>query len=86
MVLKGVLTDGLYQLSLTELSHVPETSSMRPANKAAAMTAPASCNFVSTANMVVTKVVWHQRLGHPAIKTLDSLVKHYNLPVVLMKL
>lgn len=80
VMLKGVLKDGLYRIidGTTDSASTTLNQCAKSANK------PMVCSVFSApiaANTVISKAILHQRLGHPSLKTLDTIITRCNLPV-----
>lgn len=84
VVLKGVLRDGLYHLESVNTSPGKEELAAfgpQPSrnNSYGSSVMFSVSHLPIVVNVTVSKNVWHQRLGHPASKVLDSIIKTCNL-------
>lgn len=86
-LLIGTLKDGLYHLESASVmtAEVEHSSSFKQQhmhkNKGTSSFILLGVTNLTNINVVVFKVVWHKRLGHPSSKILNSIVKNCKLPV-----
>lgn len=85
IVLRGVLKDGLYQLENVKTNEVKESTLRKAIKGNSGEEVVNSSVFVCDANVnaVLSRDVWHRRLGHPASKILNSVIRDCKLPVKL---
>ncbi|MDV3143336.1 MAG: DDE-type integrase/transposase/recombinase, partial [Sweet potato little leaf phytoplasma] len=81
VLLKGVLNDGLYKFHTAKAASVDVSRSANwSREKLGVNNADKSLFVLSNSVNVVSKGVWHRRLGHPSLKVFESLLKTCNLP------
>lgn len=83
MVLIGELRDGLYRLNIVSAitSSASSSNNLESAKNKVVYSALVQPNLPISVNAVVSKEVWHCRLGHPSSKIFHSIVRDCNLPV-----